>query len=58
MIIQAAISGTFFLIAIGSIVRANLLFHEIVTEINRRLPGGARDLHRGVCAASILRNSG
>jgi hypothetical protein len=38
MTIQAAVATLLFLAAIGCMVRANLLFREIVAEINRLLP--------------------
>ena len=38
MTAQVAVSSVFFLLGTGCIVRANLLFREIVIEINRLLP--------------------
>lgn len=38
MTVQATVAGVFFLIGIGCMVRANLLFGQIVAEINRLLP--------------------
>jgi hypothetical protein len=38
MTVQVTVSSVFFLIGMGCLVRANLLFREIVIEINRLLP--------------------
>jgi hypothetical protein len=38
MTIQTTLSIGFFLVGIGCMVRANLLFREIAVEINRLLP--------------------
>jgi hypothetical protein len=38
MTIQVVVSTVFFLIGIGCMLRANLLFREIVAEINLQLP--------------------
>ncbi len=38
MVVQTVISAALFLIAIGCVIRANLLFGEIVAEINKLLP--------------------
>ncbi|HET6841443.1 MAG TPA: hypothetical protein VFK06_07115 [Candidatus Angelobacter sp.] len=38
MTVQTAVSAIFFIVGIGCIIRVNLLFSEIVVEINRLLP--------------------
>jgi hypothetical protein len=38
MVVQTVISAALFFIAIGCVIRANLLFGEIVTDVNRLLP--------------------
>lgn len=38
MTVQGAVSLFLALISMGCLLRANLLFHEIVVEINRKLP--------------------
>jgi hypothetical protein len=38
MIVQNVIAATLFLISMGCMARANLLFREIIAEINRVLP--------------------
>jgi hypothetical protein len=38
MTVQEVVSAVFFLISMGCMVRANLLFREIVAEINRLTP--------------------
>jgi hypothetical protein len=38
MIVQVLICATLFLIGIGCVIRANLLFGDVVAEINKMLP--------------------
>jgi hypothetical protein len=51
MTVQSAICAVFLVIGIGCIIRANLLFSEIVAEINRVVPA-----ERAISLAGFVRH--